>query len=86
MHFCSRAAAGRRDLGPTEVAVLELLRQWPRYSDSDWATFVDTVARLCVQGAVDVDRVKAAAALEHHTAARERAAELADAVHVAPAR
>lgn len=83
VHFCSRAAAGRRHLGRTEVAILELLREWPRYSESSWAEFITTVTRLCTQGAVDVDKIKAAAALEHHPAARARAVELADAVHAA---
>jgi len=86
VRYRSRSAVGRRDLASTEIAVLELLREWPRYSERSWAEFIATVARLFVQGAVDVDKVKAAAALEHHTAARARAVELADAVHAASTR
>jgi hypothetical protein len=86
VRYRSRAAVGRQGLGPVEVAVLEMLREWPRYCEASWSEFVSVVARLCLRGAVDVDRIKDAAAREHHVAARERAAELADAVHtfVAP--
>lgn len=79
--YRSRTAAGRRGLTPLEVAVLELLREWPRYSEQSWPQFVSAVARLAEQGKVDVDRVRVAASREHHAAARDRATQLANSIH-----
>ena len=82
--YRTRSAAGRQELTPTEVAVLELLRDWPRHSEATWSEFVSTVAGLCGRGAVNMDRVRVAAGREHHVAARTRANELADEVKALP--
>jgi hypothetical protein len=56
--------------------VLEVLRDWPRYSERDWPEFVSSVARLSRRGEVDIHKIKTAAVRERHAAARERAAQL----------
>lgn len=76
VRFTSRSAAGRSGLRPLEVAVLELLRAWPRYSDKSWDEFVAVVRELHAKRRVDVAAVHAAAVREHHREPRERAVRL----------
>lgn len=83
VQFRSRSAVARRDLRPMEVAVLELLREWPRYSERPWREFTKTVGDLVRRGEVDLEAVQLAAHRERHLSARDRTDQL---VSVAGAR
>ena len=63
----------RRDLRLTseEVAVLEVLRDWPATVEVDWATLANTVRRLIDQRAVLLDRLAREVQVEHRRSARE---------------
>lgn len=78
--FTSRSPVGRHDLRPLEVAVLELLRAWPRYSEKSWSEFVDVIRDLHDRGRVDMHAVRASAMRERHREARQRAKVLETAV------
>lgn len=84
IRFTSRSPVARRDLRPLEVAVLELLREWPKYSEQGWPAFTAKVRELAEHGEVDVERVVAVARRERHVRAREHAerlrAELAEGI------
>lgn len=84
VHFTSRSGVARSGLRPLEVAVLEILREWPRYSEESWATLRVRVGELAARGAVDPATVRRAAHLERHLAAREYADRLLTAL-TAPA-
>ena len=77
VRFVSRAPAARSDLRPTEVAVLEVLRAWLRYSERSWPEFVEAVAMLAERGAVSLSKIHEAAMGEYHRQPRTRAAQLA---------
>lgn len=80
VHFCSRSSTARSKLRPLEVAVLELLPAWPRYSEESWGTFVKVVAALSAEGRVSLSEVRDVARRERHVAARKRAERLFDEV------
>lgn len=75
--FVSRSPRARRRLRPIEVAVLELLSSWPRYSEESWGTFIQRVRELAGVGELDVTAVRAAADGERHVKTRELADRLA---------
>lgn len=75
--FHQRAVGGRAGLRPLEVAVLEVLREYPHKVEADWQSVVDRVRSLAHTGDVDVQLVLHAASLERHQAVRERASALA---------
>lgn len=77
VRFTSRSGAGRAALKPLEVAVLEVLRGWPRYSERVWPEFVRAMSTLVERGEIEVAAVQRAARRERHIAAREKAAQLA---------
>lgn len=77
VHFTSRSGVARRGLSDLEVAVLEVLRQWPRFAEDTWAGLVDRVRQLVTDGELDLDAVRAVARRERHTAARKLANRLA---------
>jgi hypothetical protein len=76
VHFTSRSPVARRSLRELEVAVLEMLREWPRYSEESWLVFVDRVRDLARSGRVDPAAVRTVARREHHAQARELADRL----------
>ncbi|HEY5178505.1 MAG TPA: hypothetical protein VIJ07_01800 [Dermatophilaceae bacterium] len=76
VHFTSRSGVGRAGLRPLEVAVLEILREWPRYAEGTWATFCARVGDLAARGEVDPVSIHRAARLERHLGARTHADRL----------
>ena len=76
VHFTSRSSAGRTGLRPLEVAVLEILREWPRYAEGTWATFCARVGDLAARGELNPVSIHRAARLERHLSARTHADQL----------
>jgi len=76
VHFTSRSSAGRSGLRPMEVAVVEILREWPRYAEGTWAALCGRVGDLATRGAVDPVAIHRAVRLEHHLNARVHADQL----------
>jgi hypothetical protein len=76
VRFTSRSGGGRAELRPLEVAVLEVLRGWPRYSERPWPEFMHAVSTLAERGEIDPAAVQRAARRERHIAAREKASQL----------
>lgn len=70
VHFVSRPAHTRSTLRSLEVAVLEMLRQWPRYSEADWPTFANVVHTLEDGGEIDVAKIVTVSQIERHVSAR----------------
>lgn len=77
VRFTSRSGVGRAALRPLEVAVLEMLRDWPRHSERTWTDFAHAISILTSRGEIDMAAVQQAARRERHVAAREKAAQLA---------
>jgi hypothetical protein len=77
VRFCSRSTRRREvDLSPIEVAVIEVLRDWPMSVEVDWDELRDKVGELVATRQIRVDRISEQVADEHHVALRERWAEL----------
>jgi hypothetical protein len=74
--FTTRSNLARRDLTPTDVAVLEVLREFPRYCDVDWAAAVRRLRVLDRDGVIDLDAVAAAARTEHRAGVADRVGDL----------
>jgi hypothetical protein len=74
--FHSRRNLARLGLGYEEIALLEVLRDWPEHVEVDWTDLERAVGRLRDDGRVGLDRVRKAAAEEHVPALRERVTEL----------
>lgn len=84
--FHSRSNFARLGLGYEEIALLEVLRDWPAYVEADWSDLERTVAQLRDDGRIRPDRVRKAAIEESSPALRERAAALfSDLPRMAPA-
>lgn len=67
-----------RELTPSEVAVLEVLRSGPAVVDVDWGRVGDVVTQLAVRGKVRPAVLDAEVADETHRQTRTRWAELRD--------
>lgn len=65
-----------RELTPSEVAVLEVLRAGPEVTETDWGRLGEIVAALADTGAVRVDVLNAEIGDEGHRAVRARWADL----------
>lgn len=76
VHFTSRSPVARTRLRPLEIAILEMLRDWPRYSERTWSDFVAVVNGLAAQDRIDIAAISRAANRERHLAARANAAVL----------
>ena len=78
VQFVTRSNLDRRDLAPLEIAVLEVLRDFPAYIDPG----VDTddlrarLGALVAAGRIDAGRLVAVASREHHAGGRDRAVSL----------
>jgi hypothetical protein len=70
VRFHRRNNTARHELGFYEVALIEALRDFPRYSEVDIESVARTVARLEAEGKVRLARVKRVAASEHSPALR----------------
>jgi hypothetical protein len=58
IRFHTRANLDRLGLRFHEIALLEVLRDWPMTADSDWARLLVVVRELESKGLVDVERLK----------------------------
>lgn len=72
VRFCSRTTR-RRELGmrPLEVAVVEVLREWPMFVESDWNTVCCTIGSLVESSSVRPAVIAADVIAERHTKLRE---------------
>lgn len=80
----SRSNLGRVRYGLSflEIALLEVLRDYPRYVDLEWADLVEHVGLLVNQGRVRMDRVAKAAAGERSAGVLERVRSLNDSLTI----
>ena len=58
IHFHTRSNLNRLNLRFHEIALLEVLRDWPVRTDRDWSTLADTVEALSREKLVDMSRIK----------------------------
>ncbi len=72
----------RREFGlrPLEVAVIEVLRDYPAHVEADWADVVAAIAELADKGRVRPAVIDTDVGSEYHVGLRERWAEVADAL------
>ncbi len=78
VRFVSRSNLSRYELNPPEIAILEVLRDFPDYTDRSM-TWPDVQARLrgvIAKGGIDRDRLSVVAHKEHHADVRSRTEEL----------
>ena len=71
VRFHRRNNLDRRDLNPTEIAVLEVLRAWPAHSEVGPDELVRRIAELEADGKVRIEVVRAVARLERSTRLRQ---------------
>lgn len=77
VRFASRPYERRlRRLPPIEVALIEVLRDWPDTSEADWTELASAVRRLTAEGHVRPEVITTVVADEHHVGARARWARL----------
>lgn len=74
--FHSRWNPERSKLKYEEVALLEVLREWPAKVETDWETFVDAVGSLEDEGRIRLARVLDVATLERSPRLRTNAEAL----------
>lgn len=72
----SRSNFERYHLLPLEIALLEVLREFPLHVEGSWADLVRRVREENERGGIRLDAVLRAAATEHSPALRARAASL----------
>lgn len=70
----------RRDLSYSEIAVLEVLRDWNFTSEGGWVALVSAVREKVARNEVRLDSLREAGARERGTELRSRLVELADAL------
>ena len=58
IRFHTRANLDRFDLRFHEIALLEVLRDWPATTESDWPGLLAVVRELEAKGLLDVERLK----------------------------
>jgi hypothetical protein len=58
IRFHTRANLDRLELRFHEIALLEVLRDWPTTAESDWPRLLTVVRELQSKGLVDVERLK----------------------------
>lgn len=78
--FRQRSSGARLGLTPHEVAVVEVLRECPRYTEVSWDEVVDWVKTLTASKTIDVTRVFQVICSERKFKARKIAAALASAL------
>lgn len=72
VRFLSRTNLARLGLNPFEIAILEILRVWPAYSDATWDEFVKRVAELRDEGAIKPERLARVSTREPSPSMRDR--------------
>lgn len=78
VRFHSRRNFARLGLRYEEIALLEVLRDWPAYVDRDWSDLERTVIRFRDDGRIRPNRLLNAATEERAPALRTRLAQLFD--------
>ena len=76
--FTRRSNVRRCDLKPTEIAVLEVLRDYPAHVEVPWPKVVDRIRELAANGHVDLQKLTEVAATEHRQGLHGRVSELAN--------
>jgi len=76
VRFHHRASRGRAGLGVLEVALLEVLSQFPDQVEASWEELVARVQSLIANGQIDRARVREAALKQHRIATRKSAERL----------
>ncbi|TDO50666.1 hypothetical protein EV643_104159 [Kribbella sp. VKM Ac-2527] len=76
VQFHSRSPRGRLGLGVLDVALLEVLSQFPDQIEASWDELVAKVQALIADGQIDIAKVKAAALKQHSVATRATAERL----------
>lgn len=79
--FHSRSNLERLKLNPTEIAVFEILRDWPMYSEASWEEFVDHVAGIAKDGIIEPARLESAAKKEPSPRLRRLLSDLLSELH-----
>ncbi len=70
----TRSNLCRLPLNPTEVAALEVLCGFPSFVEASWPDTVNRIQGLIADGAVDAQRLAAAASAEYSSQIRDRVA------------
>ncbi len=78
VRFHGRTNLDRTSLNEAEIALLEVLRAWPRYVEADWADVVSTVGELESKGVIRLDRVFKVGMKEKSPQARDLLRRLAE--------
>jgi hypothetical protein len=73
----TRSNAHRILLSPLEIAVLECLRDYDRYSELPWRKGRDRIRDLSAEGSIDLERIKDVALRERRKGLGDRIADLA---------
>lgn len=71
VQFHQRSPRGRRGLGVLDVALLEVLSQFPDQIEASWSELVERVRSLIEDGQIDLTKIKAAAFSQRNVAARD---------------
>lgn len=64
VRFHTRSNLRRADLGYLDIALLEVLRAWPRFCEVNWDTMVTRVCPLIDHHKIDLNRIRDAATTE----------------------
>ena len=75
--YHTRSSRSRGALAPLEVALLEVLRDFPYRIEADWEVLTERVLDLHTRGSIDLKKIATVSERETNVAARERARELA---------
>lgn len=76
VHLIARSNPHRVLLTPTEVAVLEGVRDFDRYAEVTWPQARQRLRQLAANGEIDLDKIADVAAYERRASLRERIADL----------
>jgi hypothetical protein len=79
VHITARANAHRVLLSPTEVAVLESVRDFDRYAEVPWHRARKRLRKLAANGTIDLTKVAVVASHERSAGLQDRIADLAGA-------
>lgn len=85
VQFHQRSPRGRAGLGVLEVALLEVLAQFPNQVEASWYELVDKARSLVADAQIDLIKVAGAANKQHSTAVRSRTEDLLAALGVGTA-
>lgn len=84
VRYRSRSNYGRLELRPLEVALLEALREWPKFTEGGRADLLEAVRRLADEGRIDFERTAAVTEHEPSPRARELIRRLSEEVSCSP--